>query len=117
MQFLEFNSFLQKCELTYAFSANFFPSPNTCISYTIYGIFSLLKKRGLSYAISRFSFYSTKNVVYHINIGNYLPLSKNVDYHLQFLEFLSLFQIIWEAVCNFLNFLPSPKMCTMICNF
>src|SRR3954464_13957444 len=70
---------------------------------------SLLQKRGLSYAISRISISSPKNVDYHMRILEFLSLlqkrglsyaisrisissPKNVDYHMRILEFLSLLQ-------------------------
>src|SRR3954464_9759456 len=55
-----------------------------------------------------------------------------MDYHMQFMEFLSLFRKrgqsyavyeislpssrTWTIICNLRNFFPSPKMWTIICN-
>src|SRR3954466_870999 len=59
------------------------------------------------------------------NLWNFFPFSKNVDYHKQFLKFLSLLtkcrlsyaifgisspsQKTWTIKCNFLNFFPFSK--------
>src|SRR3954462_933676 len=79
MEFLEFLSLPQKHGLLYEIS---FPS----------------QKQGLSYAISRISISSPKNVDYHMRILEFLSLlqkrafSKNMDYCMQFMKFHSLLQ-------------------------
>src|SRR4051812_5826899 len=50
---------------------------------------SLLQKRGLSYAVFGISF----------------SPPKNMDYHMQFLKFISLLKK-WTIICNFGNFIP-----------
>src|SRR3954463_8793820 len=62
---------------------------------------SLFKKRGLSYAISRISFPSPKTWIIICNFENFYPFSKNVDYDMQFREFLSLLQKTWTIICEF----------------
>src|SRR3954466_4932492 len=92
---------------------------------------SLLQKRGLSYAISRISIASPKNVDYHMRILEFLSLlqkmwtiicefwnfflfSKNVDYHMQFLESLSLFQKRGLSYAISRISFPFPKTWTII---
>src|SRR3954469_9624032 len=53
---------------------------------------SLLQKRGLSYAVSGNSFSSSKMNTIICNFWNFFLFSKNMDYHMQFLEFHSLLQ-------------------------
>src|SRR3954463_12703604 len=107
-------------------------------------ILSLLQKRELSYAISEISFPSPKkwSIICNFlnffpktwtminNLWNFFPFSKNVDYHKQFLKFVSFLQICglfyaifrisflshktWTIICIFWNFFP--KTWTMISN-
>src|SRR4051812_7216621 len=97
MQFLEILSLLQK----------------RGISSAIFGISLLLQKRGLSYAISIYSFCSLKTWTTTCNFWNFIPFSRNVDYHIRFLEF---FSKTWTIIWNFWIFFPSPKMWTVIFN-
>src|SRR3954468_7155526 len=46
----------------------------------------------------------------------FLPFSKNVDYHMQLLKFLFLLQKCRLSYENSKIPLPSPKMWTIICN-
>src|SRR4051812_38385596 len=50
---------------------------------------SLPQKRGLSNAVSGNSFSSSKMWTIICNFWNFFPFSKNMDYHMQFLEFHS----------------------------
>src|SRR3954465_9151551 len=43
------------------------------------------------------------------NLWNFIPFSKNVDYHKKFLKFLSFLQKTWTFICNFWNFFPFSK--------
>src|SRR3954466_4125652 len=63
---------------------------NRGLSYAIMEFLSLLQKRGLSYAYSRISIFSQKTLTIICNFWNSFPFFKNMDYHIQFLEFLSL---------------------------
>src|SRR3954464_6295105 len=53
---------------------------------------SLLQQRRLSYAVSGNSFSSSKMWTIICNFWNFFLFSKNMDYHMQFLEFHSLLQ-------------------------
>src|SRR4051812_45306849 len=53
---------------------------------------SLLKNRGQSYELIGISFPSQKTWFIICNLCNFFPFSKNVDYHMKFLEFISLLQ-------------------------
>src|SRR3954469_19686058 len=105
---------------------------------------SLLKKNGLSYAISKISSPSPKTytILWNLwnffpktwtmisNLWNLFPFSKNVYYHKKFLKFLSFLQKrgllygifgisipsqkTWTIICIFWNFFP--KTWTMISN-
>src|SRR3954465_5774663 len=93
---------------------------------------SLLQNCGLSYAISRISFYSPKTWTIICNFWNFFPFSKNVEYHMQFITFLSLLEKygLSYAILEFLSDLqkrglsyaisgisfPSAKTWTPICN-
>src|SRR3954466_10356611 len=92
---------------------------------------SLLQKRGLSYAIYRISFPSSKTWTIICNFRYFFLFSKNMDYHMQFVEFLSLLQKCGQSYAiseifllshknvdfhmQFLNFLT--KTCNIILNF
>jgi len=109
---------------------------------------SLLQKHGLSYAIFRISFPSSKTWTIICNFWNFFPFSKNtdyhmqlleflyhiqsglsyaileihfpfknMDYHMQFLKFLSLLKKCGLSYAISLNYFPSPKTWTIICNF
>src|SRR4051812_49146642 len=88
MQFLEFLYLLQKRGLLYAIYRIYFPSPQMwtiiCNFWNLFPFF----KNGLSYAIYVFSFSSSKTYTIICNLRNLFPFSKNVDYHMQFTEFL-----------------------------
>src|SRR3954471_13515542 len=53
---------------------------------------SLFQKRRLSYEIYGVSFPSPKNMDYHMQFLKFLSLIRNVDYHMQFMVFVSLLQ-------------------------
>src|SRR3954468_9497403 len=65
---------------------------------------SLFRKRGLSYAIYEISFSSKKTWTIICNLRNFFPFSKYVDYHMQFIKFLSLLEIV-DYHMQFLEFL------------
>src|SRR3954470_4946044 len=48
---------------------------------------------------------------------NFFLFSKNVDYHMQFLKFLSLFKKCGLSYAIYEIFFSSPKICTIKCNF
>src|SRR4051812_26645249 len=101
-------------------------------SFQFFKFFSLLQKCGLSYAISEISFYSpkswtiicnfwnfflfSKNLDYHMQFLEFFPFSKNVDSHMHFFEFLFLFKkgVLSYAISE-ISF-SSPKSRTTICN-
>src|SRR4051812_11927429 len=92
---------------------------------------SLLKKRGLSYAISEIFIPSLKTWTIICNFWNFFPFSKNADYYMQFLEFRSNNKDYDMQFMKFLSllkkrglsyaiseiFIPSLKMWTIMCNF
>src|SRR3954466_8395583 len=119
---------------------NFFPfSKNTDYHKQFRKFLSLFQKRGLPYAVFLISFRSQKTwtIICNFfnffpktwtticNFWNFYPFSKNVDYHKQFLKFLSLLQKrgllyaifgisfpsqrTWTIICIFLNFFPFSK--------
>src|SRR4051812_42348451 len=113
-QFLKFLSFLQKHGLLYAIFGISFPSQKM---WTIICIF--------------WNFFP-KTWTMISNLWNFIPFSINMDYHMkfldyhkQFMEFLSLLQKhglsyaiskisfpskkTWIIICNFLNFFPFSK--------
>src|SRR3954463_3707144 len=51
------------------------------------------------------------------NLWNFFPFSKNMDYHMQFLKFLSLFQKRGLSYAISKISFPSPKTWSIICNF
>src|SRR3954469_22554628 len=86
---------------------------------------SLLQKRGLSYAISRISFSSPKTWTIICDFWNFFLFSNNVDYHMQFLEFLSLlkksgrFSLLPKHGLSYAIFgisFSSPITSTIICS-
>src|SRR3954470_367205 len=93
MQFLQFLSLLQKLGPSYAISAI---SLSSLITWSLISIFW-----SLSYEISVIS----------------LPFSKNVDYHMHFLEFLSILQKRGLSYAIYEISFPSPKTWSLICNF
>src|SRR3954464_5663733 len=101
MQFMKFLSLLPKRGLSNAISA----------------INSLLQKRGLSYAISRISFSSPETWTIICNFLNIFLFSKNMVYHMQFLEFISLLQKRGLSYAISRNFFSSPKTWIIIYNF
>src|SRR3954462_7121717 len=108
---------------------------------------SLLQKHGLSYENSKIYFPFPKTWTIICNFWNFFPFSKNVDYYMHFLEFLSKYvdydkqfmeflsllhkhglsydiskisfpsQKTWTIRCNFWNFFPFSKTWTIICSF
>src|SRR3954469_24160864 len=110
-------------------------------------ILSLLQKRGISSTIVGISFLSPKtrtiicnfyifflffkNMDYHMQFLEFPSLLKkcglsysisriffkNMDYHMQFLYFLSLFQKRGQSYAFFEISFPSPKTWTIIWNF
>src|SRR3954470_6704527 len=94
---------------------------------------SLLQKRGLSYAIYRISFPSSKtwtiicnflnfflfskNMDYHMQVVEFFLFYNNVDYHMQFLKFLSLLQKHGQSYAISGISFPSTNFLTIICNF
>src|SRR3954463_2750421 len=101
MQFLKFLSLLQKRRLSYTISEIYFPFP----------------KCGLSYAISEISFSSPKTWTIICDFWNFFLFSKNEDYHMQFLKFLSLLPKRGLSYAISRISFPSSKMYTTICNF
>src|SRR4051812_12841836 len=119
---------------------NFIPfSKNVDYHKKFLKFLSFLQKRGLLYAIFGISFSSKKTwtiicIFWSFfpktwtmisNLWNFYPFSKNMDYHMQFLEFISLLQKrglsyaiseisfpspkTWSIICNFWNFFPFSK--------
>src|SRR4051812_82482 len=78
---------------------------------------SLLRKRGLSYAISRNSYSSPNTWIIIHNFRNFFPLSKNVYYHMQLMKFLSLLQKRGLSYAIYEISFSSPKTWSIICNF
>src|SRR3954471_10699878 len=82
--------------------------------------FYLLQKLGQSYAINEIHFSSIIKWIIICNLWYFFPFSKNMDYHMHFLKFLSpiqkrglsyaIFGILfsstktWTNICIFLNF-------------
>src|SRR4051812_6369890 len=93
---------------------------------------SLLQKYRLSYAIYEISSSSTKTWTIICNLWNLFPFSKNVDYHMQFMKFLSFLRKHGQscAISDILYLLlkrglsyeiseisfSSPKTWTILCN-
>src|SRR3954468_9540568 len=92
---------------------------------------SLFRKRGQSYAVYEISlpssrtwtiicnlrnfFPSPKTWTFICNLRNFFPFSKNVDYHMLFLEFLSLFKKRGLSYAISVISFSSPKTWTIIC--
>src|SRR4051812_33725049 len=91
---------------------------------------SLLKKRGLSFPIYGI-YFPSPNTWLSNEVCESFPFSKNVDYHMQFMEFISLqkhrllYEICeisfpslktWTIICNFWNYFPLSKNVEIICN-
>src|SRR3954468_14611085 len=87
------------------------------LSYAIYGISFLLQKHGLSYAIYEISFSSRKKWTIICSFKNFFHFSKNIEYPMRFLEFLSLLQKRGLSYAISRISFSSPKMWTIICNF
>src|SRR3954468_22721899 len=104
-QFLKFLSFFQKRGLLYAIFGISFPSQNTWTIICIFWDF----------------FQKTWTMI--SNLLNFFPISNNMDYHMQFLKFLSLlkkcgllyaiygifFLKTWNMISNLWNFFPFSK--------
>src|SRR3954469_18965927 len=90
MQFLEFLSLLQKYGLSYAISIISIPSPKTWTIICNFGNF----------------FPFSINVW---NLWNFFLFSKNMDYHIQFLDFLSLFKKHGLSYAIFRSYYPFSK--------
>src|SRR3954465_7430512 len=110
---------------------NFFPfSKNMDYHMKILKFISLFQKRGLLYAIFGISFPSQKTwtiicIFWNFfqktwtmisNLWNFFSFSNNMDYHMQFLKFLSLLQKCGLLDAIFGISFPSQKMWTIICN-
>src|SRR4051812_13554432 len=134
MQFLKFLSLLQNHGISYAIYEISFPSPKMWFIICNFWNFSLFSKNVDNHMQSfwiSFPFPKTWTII--CNFWNFFIFSKNVDYHMQFLEFLSLLQKhrLSYAILKFLSLLqkrgqsyaiyeitfPSPKTCTIFCNF
>src|SRR3954466_6859876 len=70
---------------------------------------SLLQKRALSFAIYEISFSSPKTWTIICILWNFFPFSKNVDYHMQFLNFFYFLTKTSTIILNSLNFFPFSK--------
>src|SRR3954471_21513218 len=67
------------------------------------------QKHGLSCAIYGIYFLSPKTWTIIYNFKNFFPFFKNMDYHMHFLEFLSLLKKCCLAYAIFANFFPFYK--------
>src|SRR4051812_29948558 len=83
-----------------------FRSNNMDYDFKFTEFISLLKKRGLLYAMSEISIPSLKTWTIICNFSNFFPFSKNVDYYMQFLEFRSKNM---DYDIQFMEFLPLLK--------
>src|SRR3954470_6862052 len=101
MQLVEFICLLEKQGLSYAIYGICFPSPKSGISYVICGIY----------------FPSPKTWAIIYNIRNFWPFSKNVDYQMQFLKFLSILKKYGLSYAFSEKKFYYPKTWTTICNF
>src|SRR3954470_14302958 len=141
MQFLKFLSLLQKHGLSSAIFGISFPSQKMwTIICNLWNFIpktwtmirnSFLKKRRLSKAIPKISFLSPKTWTIICNFWNFFPFSKNMDYYMHFLEFLSKNMDYDKQFMEFLSLLqknglsyaiskisfPSPRTWTIRCNF
>src|SRR4051812_38194315 len=93
MQFLKFFWLLQKCGLSYAIFKNLdyhihFPFKKMGYHMQFQKFLYILLKHGLSYAIFEISSSYPKTLTIICNFWNIFPFSKNMDYHVQFLELL-----------------------------
>src|SRR4051812_8111274 len=95
-----------------------------------WNFFPFSKKHGLSYPFTLIYFPSSKTLTFICNLWNFFPFSKNVDYHLKFLEFLSLkklgllyaisgisFQKFRPFYASYVISFPSPKTWIILSNF
>src|SRR4051812_31921568 len=98
-QFRKFLSFLQKRGLLYAIFGISFPSQKTWTTICIFWNF----------------FPKTWTMI--SNLWNFFPFSRNMDYHMQFLKFLSLLQKRGLLYAVFGISFPSQKTWTIICIF
>src|SRR4051812_32852418 len=93
MQFMEFHSLLHKRRLLYVISEISILSPKMwTIICTFWNFFPFFEKRGLSYAISTNIFSFSKKMDYHMQFIEFLSLFEKMVHYLQFLKFLSLLQ-------------------------
>src|SRR3954470_20945222 len=132
MHVLEFLSFLKKCGLSFASIGISFPYPKTWTIICNFRNFFPLSKTWTIIGNFLISFPSPKTWTIICNFWKFFPFFKNVDYHMKFLEFLSLLQKhglsyaifgisfpsqkMWTIHAIFGNSLPYPKW-TIICNF
>src|SRR3954469_13002269 len=70
---------------------------------------SFFQKHGLPYATYGISSSSLKTWTIICSFWILFPFSKNVDYHIQFMKFLSLLNKRLAIICNFRNFFPFFK--------
>src|SRR3954464_7281946 len=132
MQFLQNSLPSQKTWTIMCNFWNLFPfSKNMDYHIQFLEFLPLLKKYGVSYAISEISFPSQKTWTIICIFLNFFPFSKNVDYYMQFLEFLSKNVDYDMQFMEFLSLLqkhglsyaiskisfPSPRTWTIRCNF
>src|SRR3954466_9470840 len=91
MKFMEFLSLLQKRGLSYAISGISFSSPKTeTVICNFLNFFSLLPYYCLIYAISHISLTFQKMWTITCNFWIFFHFAKNVDYYMQFLEYITL---------------------------
>src|SRR3954467_10271198 len=90
MKFLKFLSLLKKRGLLDAIFGISFPSQKRGLSYAVLEFLTLLQIPGLSYGIYGISFPSPKMWIIICIFLNFFPFPIYVDYHMQFIEFLSL---------------------------
>src|SRR3954469_69752 len=128
MKLIKFHSLLQNRGLSYAISRISYPYPKmwftTCnyckvipllqkrgLSLQFVKFLSLLHKSGLLYAVFNNSFSFAKNEDCLMQFMEFLfsPITKSMDYHMQFLEFLSFLQKCGLSYGNFRNFYPFYK--------
>src|SRR4051812_22534299 len=110
MQFMDFHSLLQKRRLLYVIFEISIPSPKTwTIICNFWNFFPFSEKHGLSYAISTKISSFSKNVDYHMQFIEFLSLFEKMVYHMQFLKFISLLQIRGLSYAVFTTSFLSPN--------
>src|SRR4051812_47953402 len=109
-QFMEFLSLLQQHGLSYAISKISFPSPKMWTIRCNFWNFFPFSKTWTIICSFGISFTSPKTWTIQWKYFNFFPFSKNMDYHMHFLEFLSLPHKRGLSYAFSRNPLPSPKM-------